>query len=594
MCQTAARFPDQTRAPACDKTNVNGRCFTEPAGKAETATVAPEPMPVTPQRTAITPPSVHLPLSLAATMTNLNSGTTTVAISPAPHVDAEGLHLPPDWTGSFDVLLDGQRVWSFAPERGTLEDHGLRSTSWPKSLRPYLDGFSRVTIRNHLTEDDWFDDEVAFTSRQERIKVVDKSGCPLAADKWGFLVAPFDSKDPAVVDDLLDRTKQVLDVLRERCGLPAYISYGTLLGAVRDGALIGHDTDMDAAYLSAHEHPVDVIRESFRIQRALQQHGWRVGRTSAGFIQVFLKGPDGSTRSLDIFTCFSADGHLYQTSQVRVPLARSVIEPLGSVTLHGREFPAPADPEALLEAMYGAGWRVPDPAFHFETPTEARRRFGGWFEGYRVNRRPWEDFHRRAAAPTASEEPSTFARWVTERAPASTSVVDIGCGHGQDALWFARNGHQVLGLDYAGAALGRARSAGRSGDSTVTFRAFNLYDLRQVLATGTRLARAGEPHVLYARFLVEALKDEGRENLWRLAKLALRGGGALYLEFRTGKDRATRESGGPPRNFTRPDTVADEIRSHGGRIEHRAEGRGLDAYEGTDPHLCRLVARWQQ
>ena len=39
--------------------------------------------------------------------------------------------------------------------------------------------------------------------------------------------------------------------LTEECGLDTYLMYGCLLGAIRDGHMIGHDSDADVAYLSA-------------------------------------------------------------------------------------------------------------------------------------------------------------------------------------------------------------------------------------------------------------------------------------------------------------------------------------------------------
>ena len=61
----------------------------------------------------------------------------------------------------------------------------------------------------------------------------------------------------------------------QKAGIDAFPAYGTLLGAVREGRLIGHDSDADLGYVSEHTHPVDVVRESFRLQRALADMGYR-------------------------------------------------------------------------------------------------------------------------------------------------------------------------------------------------------------------------------------------------------------------------------------------------------------------------------
>ena len=51
-------------------------------------------------------------------------------------------------------------------------------------------------------------------------------------------------------------------------------------GAVREGRLIGHDSDADLGYVSEHTHPVDVVRESFDLQRSLADMGYSISRYS--------------------------------------------------------------------------------------------------------------------------------------------------------------------------------------------------------------------------------------------------------------------------------------------------------------------------
>ena len=72
--------------------------------------------------------------------------------------------------------------------------------------------------------------------------------------------------------------------------------------------------------------------------------------------------------------------------EIRTPFESEWIFPLGTTTLEGRTLPAPADTDRFLTATYGPSWRVPDPAFHFETPQSTHRRLNGWFRGTRGNR----------------------------------------------------------------------------------------------------------------------------------------------------------------------------------------------------------------
>ena len=55
---------------------------------------------------------------------------------------------------------------------------------------------------------------------------------------------------------IVEAVQRVLHDLREECGLEAFLAFGCLLGAVRNGRMIGHDSDADLAYVSAHTHPL--------------------------------------------------------------------------------------------------------------------------------------------------------------------------------------------------------------------------------------------------------------------------------------------------------------------------------------------------
>ena len=116
---------------------------------------------------------------------------------------------------------------------------------------------------------------------------------------------------------------------------------------------------------------------------------------------------------------------------------------------------------------------------------------------------------------------SGFATWVAEQLPPAAGVLDVGTGTGRDARYFARTGRPVLALDYSSAAIERGRAAADREGWAADFRVVNLADLHQVAAVADRL----DPEVtwhLYARFLVHAIDDSARANLWTLAALVAR------------------------------------------------------------------------
>jgi len=514
------------------------------------------------------------------------------------HADDRGVWFHASADDVVDVRFDGRRVWSFWLLRDS-EQHGAeRLAAWPAPLRRFLDGRTRLSVVAHVSGVTLYDAEVALGTAEDRIAVVNDEGRPLGLDKSNRLSQTFDTRSPEQVAPLLDAISGVLAALDE-AGTQAFLAYGTLLGAVRGGALIGHDSDADLGYLSPHTHPVDVIRESFALQRRVAELGFDTYRYSGFAFRVDVAEADGSKRGLDVFGGFIADpvgdkpAMLYLMGEIGAPFRREWVYPLTTATLEGRTFPVPADPERLLVATYGPGWRVPDPAYHFETARPTVRRLNGWFRGIRVLRSEWERKHSRTRRTLPQRTGTPLTALVVEREGVPSQVVDLGAGRGRDALWFARNGAHVTALDFVPSASTAAQEAARDEDLDLTVRELNLLSLRSWLAEGTRLAHTPGPRTVVARHLVDALTAPARDNAWRLCDMALRDGGRLYLEFRTGAP-APRAEG----DLLAPvavETVTAELAAHGAVIVHREDTHETRASGGEPGRpVSRLVAEWRR
>ncbi len=516
-----------------------------------------------------------------------DEGTTTV--------DDAGVHLPPGFAGSCDVLFDDHHAWSFTA-RGRCAKSGAGEVlvAWPPRMLRWLNGTSYIRIVEKDSEH--FAGEVRFGDGKGRVEFVDRDGIPVMIDKWGLLQRPFSGRDSRVVVQMVDMTAEILEVMRRECGLEGWIAFGTLLGAAREGKVIGHDSDIDLAYVSKQDTPAQMSVELWDVARALRDHGMTVQDKSGSFITIVFSVPDGSRASIDVYTCFYVGEHLYETATVRQVVPRSAVEPLTEMEFEGRLLPAPADPAAMLAVSYGEDWRVPDPSFRHEPGPEVTTRFDGWFGSLMRSRRDWERFLADQAS-VPGHGPSEFADWVGDRLEPGTTVVEIGSGTGQDALWLAGRGFKVRGFDYARSSLRPARREARRRGVPAAFRPLNLYDLRDVLTRGVLLRRKLTDRAVYARNLLECLDPDGQENFWRLLAVLLRGGGRAYLEGEAASPRDLAEwrseHGGGKRHPVDPRVAEGEATRAGGRVVHRdgflAAGAALT---GGGSSRWRMIVEW--
>lgn len=523
-------------------------------------------------------------------------------MTPSPAANGEtieihdhGLTVPRSLPGTVDVLFDGRRIWSFHAEDFKAAPDGWRQVKWPRNLRRFLRGAATVTLCQHGSQGVIHEEEHVFGGHEGRVRVENARGQPLIIDKWGFASQPLEARPPDARRELLDTAQRIIETVTELAGLPVWLAFGSLLGAVRDGRFIGHDTDIDLAYLSRQHSPASVTLELFHIARILASRGLQTRVRTGGFLTVVTSGSAGSSGSIDLYASFYVGEILYRTSNKGSRISEESILPLGQVQLEGRSFPAPADAALMLSETYGPGWRTPDPGFRYAPSEQLRRRFRSWFGQDVKGEAYWRSFYRdHLGSEVVPDQPSSFAEWVRPQIAGVDCLIDVGCGNGRDTVFLASQASRAVGYDFSRSALHYARRRAEADHSGVEFAHLTLHRYRQLIATAAHEAHEHPGvRVIYARFLLHVLDVDARSNLWRFCDMMLRRGGIAFLEFRTAQDaKRSHHHASSVRRFIKPDRVIGELEAAGGSVVERYEGIGVSPYLGEDPHLCRLKVEW--
>ncbi|MGH8232711.1 MAG: adenylyl-sulfate kinase [Rhodanobacteraceae bacterium] len=198
----------------------------------------------------------------------------------------------------------------------------------------------------------------------------------------------------------------------------------------------------------------------------------------------------------------------------------------------------------------------------------------------------WTQFYRNYD----KQPPSPFAIACAPRFQASASLLELGCGNGRDATFFAQRGLHVTALDRSTAAIESCIS-GPFG----AIAEFLCIDAANVDSLAPRRF-----DVVYSRFSLHAMTREEEKAALASSCDLLLAGGLLCIECRSINDALAREGevispteriSGHYRRFIVLQELIDQIEALGLDVIERVESRGLAVYGNEDPVVIRVIAR---
>ena len=360
--------------------------------------------------------------------------------------------------------------------------------------------------------------------------------------------------------------------------------YGTMLAAVREGEFISHDNDFDTCFISEKISPNEVKNEFIKICEFLIEKGYKI-RVKKTHIWVYVKDRESFDFKLDIFISYFNKNNLYEIAYGYHGQAVSKSQDFFKYTevqLSGYTISIPSNYRKILRQFYGDTWEIPDPGFKHQESTRK------WDLNYHLSIEQrmdiyWKQFYKYKTQGDKSD----FATFVNTLIPKNTNIVELGCGSGEDANYFAQNGHFVSAADKCKEALPKAKI------KNINFSDFDIGDkklLNNFIKNSLSIYKTNTS-IIYMRCYLDSVTEETEKIALESSSKNLTSGSFLALEFRSDKDNTNKKLLNKQyiRLISMQQIIA-KLQNHGFKIEHSDESNILKNDEKKESCFCRIIA----
>ena len=131
----------------------------------------------------------------------------------------------------------------------------------------------------------------------------------------------------------------------------------------------------------------------------------------------------------------------------------------------------------------------------------------------------WDKFYKEKNFKIKKQ--SDFAEYVQNTIPKNSKIIDIACGNGRDSIYFEKNGHDVIGVDFC---------------NNINF----LGSKFEVLDVTTKIT-SGD--IYYARFFLHAITEKKMDRFLLLLSNKIKKNNLVFFETRSAKNILNQEKG---------------------------------------------------
>jgi hypothetical protein len=521
---------------------------------------------------------------------NHPASATTRPAGAVERLDTDGIEGWVSRTGDDDVEIsvNGRTVASTFPSQVRVVDGLALESGFSRQLKAlwrfmgegdYLEvRYAGATLPISGHGDRWVCDEKRESTLPKLLKRLDAG---YVFNKYGNLRLSLQANQ-GYQDWTLQTYEELQQHIKAAIGCDSFAIYGTMLGAVREGNFIGHDNDFDMVYVSKFSSPKQVKREFVQLCGYLLDEGyWLHVKKTHTWVRR-----RGTRQKMDIFFAWFDDDGLFQLSYGYHgdPVDRSAFAGKTPYRLGAHELMLPSGSPRILEQTFGPGWRTPDQGFSHHSAT--RRIDKRYFIGKtKLSKLYWRQFYR----DNNVSEGSPFAKFLAERINPESTIIEIGCGTGRDAIFFSEHGHSVYACDRAEEGIKRATMKAREEELSTTFAIVDA-DKEDQLSAFLASAPRGNQLVVYMRFFLHSIPEKTQESILdAVARVPTRLN--VALEFRTDQDASQPKVYGEHyRRFIKPSEVTNALTARGFEITYEKQGTGLSPFGEEDPHLARILA----